>query len=401
MAKKVEVTPLKCAIYMRYSTKNQGKTSIAFQRSAIKKFIKSKKWELHKIFVDEGFSGKHERRPAFQDMLTEGLRNRGKAEWDVLLIHDLSRFARNLEIATVRKRELRDKGYLVISVTEPCTERDPGGSEEQFADLMNAAVSNVVSYKTRLSLATRAKRAMHCGGTPPLGFNIRKKKLVVNPREAEVVKEIFDMYRVGMSYQQMADSLNERGITTKAKREFTVNSFIEILRQQKYIGRYVWNRRIAVYRDGRRHSRVEKPVEEHIIVEGGCPQIIEKEVFDEVQQLLQERKTGHIDSKSRRTYMLGGLRLLKCGNCGRYMTGQVTKSHGKEYLVYRCPNHIAKKCDTKDISQYHLNEYVAKIITGRYFAVSNIPTLNKLMKGKQDTEKRRRENISYRYICDR
>lgn len=381
---------IKCAAYMRYSSKKQGKTSIQTQRKEILAYAKRKGWTVVQEYIDCGFSGRNEERPAFKEMLADVL-GKKRAEWDVLLVRDLSRFARNLETATTRKRQIREKDYKVISVTQKYTEDNPGGLEEVINDAMNAETSNINSNKTHESLTYQAEKALHCGGKPPLGYRVdkKKKKLVIDKREAMLVKEIFEMYSVGMSYQEMANILNERGLTTRTDKAFTKNSFHDILKQQKYIGRFVWNRRKARNKNGKINNHAEKPVDQHIIVENACPAIIDKELFDKVQQRMEENKNGQSDSKNRRYYMLGGLKLLKCGDCGRYMTGQVTKSHDKEYLMYRCPGHKAKECSTKDISLDNLNKFVAKAITSQYFNQENMVELNALLKGNLDSEKRR------------
>lgn len=382
---------IRCAAYMRYSSKKQGKTSIQTQRKEISAYAKRRGWTVVKEYIDRGFSGRNEERPEFKNMLADAL-GKKRADWDVLLVRDLSRFARNLETSTTRKRELRDKDYKVISVTQKFTEDNPGGLEEVINDAMCAETSNINSTKTHTSLKHQAEKALHCGGTPPYGYKLnKKKKLVPDEREADIVKEIFEMYSVGMSYQQMADVLNDRGISTRTGKMFSKNSFNEILKQQKYIGRFVWNRRKARNKHGKVNNHAEKPIDQHIIVENACPPIIDKKLFDKVQLRMAENANGQSDSKNRRHYMLGGLKLLKCGDCGRYMTGQVSKSHGKEYLLYRCPGHKAKECSTKDISLNNLNEFVARAIAKQYFTEDNIPELNGLLKGNLDSDQRRKD----------
>ena len=137
---------IRCAAYMRYSSKKQGKTSIQTQRKEIYAYAKRRGWTVVKEYIDRGFSGRNEERPEFKNMLADAL-GKKRAEWDVLLVRDLSRFARNLEISTMRKRELRDKGYKVISVTQKYTEDNPGGLEEVINDAMNAETSNINSSK--------------------------------------------------------------------------------------------------------------------------------------------------------------------------------------------------------------------------------------------------------------
>lgn len=393
MKEKNKTTQLKCVAYMRYSSDKQGETSIEYQEEAIKKYAKERNMVLVDSFIDEAYSGTNDRRPAFQKMIAEV---QGKPQWKAVLIYDLSRFSRNFVDASAYKALIRDYGIAVISVTENCTEKEPGGFMESIHDIFNAETSRKNAEKTHAGLSVKARECSHCGGKPPLGYDIVNKKLVVNEAEAEIVKTIFDMYYVGYSYQEMADELNAKGLKTKAGKSFTVNSFHDVLKQPKYCGTFVWNRRKAKNSRGIYNNHAEKPLEEQIIVEDGCKSIVDKKVFDAVQEKMKDNKNG--TGKNNRLYMLGGLGILKCGNCGRHMTGHVTYSHGKEYLVYRCPNRKAKQCDTQSISIENLNRFVAGIIGKHYFSKGCISELNGLLKGKQDTEKRKWEKSRIKSI---
>lgn len=394
MAKK-KMNGRKCVAYMRYSSDNQNDTSIEYQQAAIATYVKMKQMVLVKEFVDPAYTATNDNRPAFQEMIRE---SKCDPEWDTILVYDLSRFARNRTQADQYKADLRYNGFLVISVTEQCTEEDPGGFIESLQDLLNEEESKKIGRRTHAGMKNHASKGLHCGGVPPLGYDVVDNKLVINEYEAEIVKEIFDRIVMGESYRKIAAVLNDKGYKTKAGRPFTVNSFCDLLKQQKYVGQFVWNRRKGKKRNGKYNNHAEKPIEDQIIKENGCPAIIDKAVFDAVQEKMKARSEGRGNSTSKRTYMLGGLEILKCGECGRHMVGHVNYSHQKEYIVYRCPNHKAKQCSTANITAQNLNRFVAYILANRYFDKENLPALNDLLKGDLDDAKRRRDKNRRRAI---
>ena len=326
--------------------------------------------------TENRLSGEHHRRRAGQAIFRPPGGNsapgpvkictKEKPIWNTVLMYDLSRFSRSVPDSTGYKADLRDMGFKVISITESCTVDDPGGLQERMIDMMNEHESRKIGERVSSTFNSKASRARHCGGVPPLGYDVIEEKLVINESEAVIVKSIFEMYLAGFSYQKMADDLNSKGWLTKGGRPFTKNSFHDILRQKKYVGTFTWNRRQSKNRRGKGNNHAEKPLEEQVIVEGGCPQIIDDETFQMVQEKLAGRQNGTAESKSRRHYMLGGLKILKCKECGRHMVGHTGKSHGKEYITYRCPNKYAHKCTNKDISAERLEKYVSKILVNNY-----------------------------------
>ena len=80
-----------------------------------------------------------------------------------------------------------------------------------------------------------ALQCKHTGGVPPLGYDLdADKRLIINPREAEAVKLIFDLYHNGYGYSYILDSLFERGFKTKNGKDFQKNSLYGILTNPKY-----------------------------------------------------------------------------------------------------------------------------------------------------------------------
>ena len=104
-----------------------------------------------------------------------------------------------------------------------------------------------------------AYQAKHTGGLPPLGYDVNaEKKYVINEKEAESVRLIFEMYTARYTLSQMVDELNSRGFKTKAGAIFKSNSINSILTNEKYTGVYIFNKSAKKDAYGRRNSHLQK-----------------------------------------------------------------------------------------------------------------------------------------------
>lgn len=372
------MTTKNCVAYMRYSTDNQTENSIEYQRAAIEKYCAQNSLTLLHEYVDQAYSATNDRRPDFLRMMADA---QSGPEWDTILVYDLSRIFRNVKDAALYKAVLSDSGIRLVSVTEPLPDSDEGWLTGTLKDTLNEYYSRQTKRKTHAGMTVNASKAGHCGGIPPLGYDVDADgKLTINEAEAETVREIFRLYNLGYSLNAMAELLNGNGLRTKAGMPFTKNSFNNILTQEKYIGVYRWNKRKAKDSKGRYNNHAYKPVEEQVVIPGGCPAILPLEVFQEAQEKLSQRKRGRADTKSRHHYMLGSMKRLKCAECGSYMTGKVTTSHGKKYLTYACPKHKGGGCPTKDIPAKNLEQYTAITIIKNLRMAANLPQLNQCLK---------------------
>lgn len=358
---------------MRYSTDHQKATSLDRQLAEISRFCQKNDIQICNIFTDPGYTGTNVNRPAFQRMVQEATQ---KPEWNLILVYDLSRFSRNVSDASYYKAFFRKLGIDVLSVTEPFTHSEANRLLENIVDAINAEYSRKIGENTLGTLKTLASKGIHCGGVAPLGYDVNKeKKLAINKAEAETVKAIFHMYNNGMSYQKMAKVLNQKGMRTKGGAKFTSNSFYDILRREKYAGTFKWNTRVCKYPNGSWNSHAKKDEDSHIILEDGCPAIIDRKLFDSVQAKLD----SHTQTKAKRHYMLSGLGILKCAHCGRAMVGLTNNSRGYEYVWYGCPNHKKDNCPTKNIKADDLDQFVAKALMRKYFTSQANDELNQLV----------------------
>ena len=318
--------------YMRFSSDNQKETSIEYQKSETQRYCEDNGYEILCDFIDRGYTGTNDKRPDFQRMMDM---IKQKSECDAVLVYDYSRFSRNLTDTYHYLKILRDNKVKLLSVLENIDSDNDADIVYQFMIIFqNQNFSKTLSTKTADGLKNKALKGEHCGGVPPLGYNVDEYgKLVINEEEASIVKIIFNMFEQGRSYKKIADYLNENNYTTKNGNPFCKNSFSSILTQEKYMGRLRYNRATKKDSSGHRNNHASKPKEEQIILEDGCPKIITKEQFARVQKTLKERANGKSLSKSKYHYMLGGMNILHCSSCGRAMVGEKIHSGNKIYAV--------------------------------------------------------------------
>lgn len=347
-------------VYMRYSSNNQDVQSIEYQRDAIGIYALNKGYVVSAEYIDEARTGTNDRREGFQELLTDA---RLKPKWSKILVYDLSRFTRNNLDAIKYTAELDDLGIKIVSVTQDFDNSNEGNLSRGLINLLNEYYSLNLAKHTYAGLMKKAQRFEHCGGVAPLGYYVgNDKKLKVNEAEAEIVRLIFDLYESNYSYSRMAEELNKRGYRTRAGKLFNKNSFSSILSQEKYIGKYTWNKTRKKNHQGKRNSHKYKSEDEQIIEYNVIPPIIEQEQFDRVQAMMAGRKDGTAQSKSRRYYLLGSLDKLKCAECGANLIGTARKSHGKEYLYYYCPNHKRHICSVKEVRADYLDRFVINAV---------------------------------------
>lgn len=354
------------AEYCRYSSSAQDDGySIEAQQKAIANFAAVNGYDIQYSYIDKARTGTNANRPEFQRMIDDA----GKGLFDVIIIHKTDRFSRNRFDSILYKNKLAKYGVKVISVTENFGE----GAE---ADLMLAMQESMAEYysknlgrEVRKGMDVLASRALHTGGSPPLGYDVVDKKLAINESEAEIVRLIFEMYENKYTYNDMAKELNARGYTTKSGNEFSASSFYSILTQRKYIGEYVYNRRVAKSLTGKYNSHANKPEDEIVRIPNGVPRIIDDETFNKVQARLNQNKRKVGTYKSKSSYLLSGL--IECAECGYHYQGNSRKGgSGTIYSSYRCGKKQNHKigCGNSEIEKNKLENFVIEQLQNYLFS---------------------------------
>lgn len=354
-------------IYARYSSDNQREESITAQIRAIEEYSKKENYYIIDIYKDEAQSATTDDRKDFLRMIDDSK----KGMFDVIIVHKLDRFARNRYDSAIYKRELRLNGVRVVSVTENLDGSPESVILESVLEGMSEYYSANLAREVKKGLQENALQARHTGGRPPLGYDVGEDmRLVLNDFEAEAVKIIYNMYSDGHSYGQIISELSNRGFKTKAGKAFGKNSLYEILRQEKYTGTYVFNRR-SRGTNGKYNNHKESS--DIIKIENGCPQIIDKRMWFKVQDRMKGNKKIGGQNKAKVEYLLSGK--IFCGNCGSAMVGHTTSDSKtkKKYHYYVCANKKRTgECSLKGVGKDKIEELVLDNLYAGVFSDSVI-----------------------------
>jgi len=290
------------AQYARFSSDNQRSESIDAQIRAMNHFCKQNHWQIVATYTDEARSATTDNRPEFQKMIEDSNKNL----FDIVLVHKLDRFSRDRYDSAIYKKRLKKNNVRLCSVLERMDDSPESIMMESVLEGMAEYYSKNLSREVMKGMNETALQCKHTGGCTPLGYRLNsERKLEIEPEEAEAVKIIFEMFSNGYGYTAIIRELNSKGYKTRKGSNFGKNSLFEILRNEKYTGTFVFN----------------KNSDKTISVENGCPQIISKELFEEVQKRKENNKRNAGQYHSKEFYLLTGK--IFCGICGKRLQGNL------------------------------------------------------------------------------
>lgn len=364
---------LKTAIaYCRYSSDLQREESIEAQVRAITEYADKHGYVLRKIFADRGISGTTDNRPQFQAMVEYIRKN---SNISAVMVHKYDRFARNRADSAIYRREFEKQGIALISVLENFDDSPESIILQSVIEGYNEYYSKNLRREVMKGLKENALSCRHTGGTPCLGYDVDKDtmRLIVNEWEAEAVKLIFKLYLDGEGYTAIIKTLNSKGYKTKRGSDFGKNSLYEILRNEKYTGTYIYNQSASKNAEGKFNRHKSKSDDEIIRIEGGVPQIISKEDFQKVQQLMKTRQRKTASFKAKQEYLLSGKLFCECGSPYAGNSRKASPTHPL-YISYRCTRKNGKlKCKNHEIQRDKLEAIVLQKLADKVFDERLLP----------------------------
>lgn len=287
-----------CAVYVRKSSErglDQEFNSLDNQELACKSYIASQTfqgWQYFKTYSDGGISGGTMARPGLQEMLSDIKTSKIQC----VLVYKIDRLSRSIyDFKSMMKKDFEPHNCNLVSITQSFDTNTAMGKLTlnmllSFAEFEREVASERVRDKMR---ATKSK-GLWVGGVPPLGYDIQFGKLVPNETEVPSVKTIFETYLNSTGILDCRNRIAALGIRGKAwqtrkgemrgGREMTANIIERVLKNQIYLGKLP-----------------NKSTGE--VFEGQHPAIITQELFDAVQQKLQDNN----NHKGRTAYSRGGL----------------------------------------------------------------------------------------------
>lgn len=366
------------AMYIRLSNEDSDlkmeenkyeSNSITNQRALIKAYIKNQRefdgWKIIEK-CDDGFSG-----VAFDSRLefVELIEMAKSGEVNCIIVKDFSRFGRDyLEVGKYIEQIFPFLGVRFISINDgyDSEKTNDAGLDIVFKNMIYDFYSRDNSEKVKKAKRIAAEKGEYISPYAIYGYeksNMNKRKLVVNPESAKVVKEIFALRIAGMGCRKIARCLNDQGIPSPAvfslqkgcKRDWrklekstlwAADTVANIIRDRRYMGDMVSlrteNRKI-------RGKAIEKERDEWICVPNTHEAIVSREIFEQANAVMEGSKKENLAQHNVNIYY--------CGHCGRKMVVTAGKVFcNARYLKSNCT------CSKLIFKEKELAHIVLKVI---------------------------------------
>jgi DNA invertase Pin-like site-specific DNA recombinase len=371
---------MRVIVYARVSTTRQADhdLSIPDQLAHADRYCAERGHVIAARYIDAGASARDDNRPEFQRML--GDIKSGAIIGDLLLVHSFSRFFRDSFGFAFYGREFGKFGVRVVSATQDVGEDSSGLLIRNVLSAFDEYSSLETAKHVTRSMLENARRGYWNGAKAPFGYrtiiverhgNKDKKKLAIEPSEAEIVRLAFQLYLHGdgktgpLGIKATTSYLNARGFTNGGQ-PFRIQFVHLMLRRSTYIGVHYFNRR---------DSRTLKPKAKEDWVTVAAPRLVEDDVFHAVQAQLDARHPKLTPPRIVNSeILLTGI--ARCETCGAPMRTRTGKSG--RYWYYACSRKAdigATACDGGAVPMDMLDDLVTDAVCERVLEPKRLRTM--------------------------
>ena len=354
--------------YIRLSKEdlNRGKddsNSVTNQKALLDDYYQQHIDEFESVqppYVDDGYTGTDTNRDSFQKLLSDIYAKKVNC----VIVKDLSRLSRNYtDAGSLIENLFVQMNVRFISLAEGIDSYlNPDSISNLIVPITNVINDNFcyqTSKKIRQVFDMKRRNGEFIGGFAAYGYMKNpkdKNALIVDEEAAEVVKNIYEWFLDGISKNAIVRNLNDRGILCPSEYKkskglnyqnpsgserplWSAKTVSDILKNRLYVGDMVQGRqRVKSYKI---HTQEQVPENEWYIVENTHEPIIERPIFEKVQELLK-RDTRTAPQK-KKLYLFSGF--LRCADCGKAMSRSKVK--GTVYYFCRTYKDQSKTACTK------------------------------------------------------
>lgn len=398
----------KTALYCRLSQDDGldgDSNSIQNQKKILEQYAIDHHFPNPCFYVDDGYSGANFNRPDFQRMITD-MEN---GEIGIIITKDLSRLGRNqLHTGLYIEERFPQFGVRYIAINDNVdTDSTESNDLMPFKNLFNEWYVRDTSRKIRAVFRAKAERGERLGTRAPYGYRKDKEynnQLVVDEEAAAVVRRIFSMCAAGSGPSQIARVLKKEkvlrpamyayqrfgyrhmGLILDEPYNWVQSTVARILENELYIGNTI-NMRFSSksYKDKR---KIEHPREECMVLEGTHEPLIDRETWDIVQRVRQnKRRRTNMDEQNKYSG------LVVCADCGKTMVLHRAHTMSATYNHFTCRTYKkkgAEVCSAHYIRECVLDEIVLEDIRRvTAMARENTAEFASYIGNRQSTEIRR------------
>lgn len=333
---------VKCGLYTRVSSRQQMEcdyNSLESQKEKLEAYCLSQDgYVAAGYYEDGGLSGDTLDRPGLQKMIFD-IR---KGEINCVLVYKIDRLARSVRDFYTLIDVFEEYGVRFVSVTQNFDTSGPMG-RLMLNILLDFAQfeREMIADRTRDKMRQRAERGLWNGGIPPYGYQRENKKLIRHPDESATILFMFECFASDPSVTRLRRELHQRGLFPRSGKKWLKTSLGHILHNPVYVGKVRSNGNVFA---------------------GEQEKLVDEQLFQLVQSLAPERT--HAGTKIERAFRLKGL--LKCGDCGSFLTPHYTQKRRKDGSINRIPYYRCTKtmhfsndvCRVRSLSADRIEEAV-------------------------------------------
>ncbi len=382
------------AAYCRVSTDKEDQlNSLEAQKAFFAEYTTRTGDTLIRLYADEGISGtKIKNRKEFLRMMSDA----EHGLFDMVVVKDISRFARNTVDLLQNVRKLKSLGIETQFLTANMTSM--GNSE--FVLTIFGALAQEESANTSKRVKFGKKMNAEKGRVPNIVYGYNKTigdyfNLEINQEEAAIIQQIYHWYtKEGYGAAKISNKLNERGLKTKRNCRWSQNAVCRILTNELYTGKIINGKQeVADFLTGR---RTDKDETDWMVVERPDLRIIEPETYEKAQQILQSRNKAFNMKHERQSNKYLFSTLIKCKECG-WSFRRTVRTYKNTYVRWVCSGHNGKGADScpnavtvdeEELIQA-LQEYFAEMLKQKKNVIQNV------VREFQRIYKAKDENIEY------
>ena len=372
------------ALYCRLSRDDgaEGESnSIANQKKLLSKYAKEHGFTNTKFYVDDGYTGTNFNRPGFQQMLED----MDMGYISTVIVKDSSRFGRNyLEVGQYTDYYFPEHNIRFIAIND-CIDSENGEDDfSVFRNVMNEMYAKDISRKVRSSHRLRGNAGEPLSA-PPYGYMKsveNKKKWVIDPEAAEIVRRVFRLCIEGKGNETIARMLQEdkvlvpmaywqsKGLGRGGKKtqpnpyKWCKTTIAKMLAQQEYCGDVINFKTYS--KNFRNKTRIANPKENWAVFKDVHEPIIDRETFERVQELTKETKRRKPKDESMKKSIFSNL--LYCGDCGHKLWFNFNQKN-PSIRFYSCSNYVGSR-GTCELTHYIREDSLEQVVKMELFKLA-------------------------------
>lgn len=372
---KLGITALYCRVSRDDGTEKES-NSITNQKRMLSKYAKTNGFKNIKVYEDDGFTGTNFNRPDMQRLLDDV----EMGYISTIIVKDMSRFGREyLQVGYYTEHYFPEKNVRFIAVNDGV---DSANEEDNdftpLRNFMNELYAKDISRKVK-----SAHRVKGMAGEPlsqpPYGYMKdpeNKKKWIIDPEAAAVVRDVFKMCLEGKGNETIARILQERQVLIpmaywqskglprggKIKQpnpyKWCKTSIAKILSQQEYCGDVINFKSYSI--SFKKKKRIPKPKEEWMVFKDVHEPIIDRETFEQVQK--RNVSTRRRQPKPQNAIKSIFSDMLYCADCGSKLWFH-TNTKNPNIHFFSCSNYVNDYRGTCQTRHYVRADAIEEVVT--------------------------------------